>query len=138
MERDHHTEKMREGAQKTPSQCRRKRCTTGSTKSMLPPLMKMNVQVSLPPNPKQSNCSSSTRPMQKTSQSSAVARPIPKETQSDTDMKKKFESNKRKFEQRLADEREAKRRIVLVDFRQMPKAAYDPPAPKRCWNRKRC
>ena len=104
---------------------------------MLPPLMKMNIEVSPPLHPKQSNCSSSTSPMQKTSQSSAVARPIPKETQSDTDMKKKFESSKRKFEQRLADEREAKRRIVLLDFRQMPKASNDPPAPKRCWNRKR-
>ncbi|KAK6804134.1 hypothetical protein RDI58_001918 [Solanum bulbocastanum] len=131
------TEKKREGAQKTPTQCRRKECTTGSTKSMLPPLMKMNVQVAPPPNPKQSNCSSSTRPMQKTSQSYAVARPMQKETQSDSDMKKKFESSKRKFEQRLADQRDAKRRIVLVDFHQMPKAANDPPAPKRCWNRKR-
>uniref|UniRef100_A0A3Q7EH89 Uncharacterized protein n=1 Tax=Solanum lycopersicum TaxID=4081 RepID=A0A3Q7EH89_SOLLC len=139
MESDHHTEKKRQGgAQKTPSQCRRKGCTTGSTKSMLPPLMKMNVQVAPPPNPKQSNCSSSIRPMQKTSQSSAVARPMQKETQSDSDMKKKFESSKRKFEQRLTDEREAKRRIVLVDFRQMPKDANDPPVPKRCWNRKRC
>ncbi|WMV10905.1 hypothetical protein MTR67_004290 [Solanum verrucosum] len=132
------TEKKREeGAQQTLTQCRRKECTTGSTKSILPPLMKMNVEVAPPPNPKQSNCSSSTRPMQKTSQSYAVARPMQKETQSDSDMKKKFESSKRKFEQRLADQREAKRRIVLVDFHQMPKAANDPPAPKRCWNRKR-
>ncbi|KAG5627402.1 hypothetical protein H5410_012620 [Solanum commersonii] len=139
MESDHHTEKKRqEGAQKTPTQCRRKECTTGSTKSMLPPLMKMNVQVSAPLHPKQSNCSSSTRPMQKTSQSSAVARPMQKETQSDSDMKKKFELSKRKFEERLADQREAKRRIVVVDFHQMPKAANDPPGPKRCWNRKRC
>lgn len=76
--------------------------------------------------------------MQKTSQSSAVARPMQKETQSDSDMKKKFELSKRKFEERLADQREAKRRIVVVDFHQMPKAANDPPAPKRCWNRKRC
>ncbi|WMV10885.1 hypothetical protein MTR67_004270 [Solanum verrucosum] len=137
MESDHHTEKKREeGAQKTPTQCRRKECTNGSTKSMLPPLMKMNVQVS-PLHPKQSNCSSSTRPMQKTSPSSAVARPMQKETQSDSDMKKKFESSKRKFEQRLADQREDKRRIVLVDFHQMPKAANDPRAPKRCWNRKK-
>ncbi|KAK4738319.1 hypothetical protein R3W88_002016 [Solanum pinnatisectum] len=132
------TEKKREeGAQQTPTQCRRKECTTGSTKNMPPPLMKMNVEVAPPPNPKQSNCSSSTRPMQKTSQSYAVARPMLKETQSDSDMKKKFESSKRKFEQRLADQREAKRRIVLVDFHQMPKAANDPPAPKRCWSRKR-
>ncbi|KAK6804115.1 hypothetical protein RDI58_001899 [Solanum bulbocastanum] len=138
MDSDHHTEKKREeGAQKTPTQCRRKECTTGSTKSMLPPLMKMNVQVAPPPHPKQSNCSSSTRPMQKTSQNSAIARPMQKETQSDSDMKKKFESSKRKFEQRLADQREAKRRIVVVDFHQMPKSANDPPAPKRCWNRKR-
>ncbi|KAL3380786.1 hypothetical protein AABB24_001108 [Solanum stoloniferum] len=137
MESDHHTEKKREGAQKTPTQCRRKECTTGSTKSMLPPLMKMNVQVSPPLHPKQSSCSSSTRPMQKTSQSSAIARPMQKETQSDSDMKKKFESSKRKFEQRLADQREAKRRIVVVDFHQMPESANDPPAPKRCWNRKR-
>uniref|UniRef100_M1A778 Uncharacterized protein n=1 Tax=Solanum tuberosum TaxID=4113 RepID=M1A778_SOLTU len=132
------TEKKREeGAQQTLTQCRRKECTTGSTNSILPPLMKMNVEVAPPPNPKQSNCSSSTRPMQKTSQSYAVARPMQKETQSDNVMKKKFESSKRKFEQRLADQREAKRRIVLVDFHQMPKAANDPPAPKRCWNRKR-
>ncbi|KAH0782377.1 hypothetical protein KY290_001975 [Solanum tuberosum] len=137
MESDHHTETKREGAQKTPTQCRRKECTTGSTKSMLPPLMKMNVQVSPLLHPKQSNCSSRTKPMQKTSQSSAVARPMQKETQSDSDMKKKFESSKRKFEQRLADQREAKRRIVLVDFHQMPKAANDPRAPKRCWNRKK-
>uniref|UniRef100_M1A775 Histone H3.2 n=1 Tax=Solanum tuberosum TaxID=4113 RepID=M1A775_SOLTU len=81
------------GAQQTPTQCRRKECTTSSTKSM-------NVQVAPPPHPKQSNRSSSTRPMQKTSQSSAVAGPIQRETQSDSDMKKKFESSKRKFEER--------------------------------------
>ncbi|KAG5627400.1 hypothetical protein H5410_012618 [Solanum commersonii] len=138
MESDYHTEKKRqEGAQKTPTQCRRKECTTGSTKSMLPLLLKMNVQVSAPLHPKQSKCSSSTRPMQKTSQSSAVARPMHKETQSDSDMKKKFELSKRTFEERLADQREAKRRIVVVDFHQMPKSANDPRAPKRCWNRKK-
>uniref|UniRef100_M1CD87 Uncharacterized protein n=1 Tax=Solanum tuberosum TaxID=4113 RepID=M1CD87_SOLTU len=138
MESDYHIENKREeGAQKTHTQCRRKECTTGSTKSMLSPLMKMNVQVSPPLHPKQSKCSSSTRPMQKTSQSSAVARPMHRETQSDSDMKKKFELSKRKFEERLADQREAKRRIVVVDFHQMPKSANDPPAPKRCWNRKR-
>ncbi|KAH0784379.1 hypothetical protein KY290_003977 [Solanum tuberosum] len=110
MESDYHTENKREeGAQKTHTQCRRKECTTGSTKSMLSPLMKMNVQVSPPLHPKQSKCSSSTRPMQKTSQSSAVARPMHRETQSDSDMKKKFELSKRKFEERLADQREAKR-----------------------------
>lgn len=102
------TEKKREdGARQTPIQSRRKECTTGSTKSMLPLLMMMNVEVAPPPHPKKRNCSSSTRPMQKISQSYAVARPMQIETQSDSDMKKKFESSKRKFEQRLADQREA-------------------------------
>ncbi|XP_015087095.1 RNA-binding protein 28-like [Solanum pennellii] len=119
---DSDTEKKREdGARQTPIQSRRKECTTGSTKSMLPPLMKMNVEVAPPPHPKQRNCSSSTRPMQKISESSAVARPMQIETQSDSDMKKKFESSKRKFEQRLADQREAKRRIITIHFHQMPK-----------------
>ncbi|KAK4731733.1 hypothetical protein R3W88_024721 [Solanum pinnatisectum] len=105
----------------------RKECTAGLTKSMLPPFMKMNVEVS-PPHPKQSNCSSSTRLMQKTSQSSAVARSMQKETQSDSDMKKKFESSKRKLEQRLADQRKAKIRIIMIDFHQTPKLANDPRA----------
>ncbi|KAK6780310.1 hypothetical protein RDI58_022494 [Solanum bulbocastanum] len=108
------TEKKREeGAQQTPIQCRRKECTAGLTKSMLPLFMNMNVEVS-PPQPKQSNCSSSTRLMQKTLQSSAVARPMQKETQSDSDMKKKFESSKKKFEQRLANQRKAKIRIIKI------------------------
>ncbi|MCD7447458.1 hypothetical protein HAX54_029724 [Datura stramonium] len=123
----------------------------GLTKSMSPPLMKMNVatkRVEVAPPPqrkqllsdfspqKQSNCSSITRPMQKTTQSSAVARPMQKETQSISHTKK-FESSKRKFEERLAEQREAKRRIVMVDFRDMPKPVNDPRAPRCCWDRRR-
>ncbi|MCD7447460.1 hypothetical protein HAX54_029726 [Datura stramonium] len=126
------TEKKREGDQKTPIQSRNgimindKAMHQWLTKSMSPPL-KMN---------KQSNCSSITRPMQKTTQSSAVARPMQKETQSISHTKK-FESSKRKFEERLAEQREAKRRIVMVDFRDMPKPVNDPRAPRCCWDRRR-
>ncbi|KAH0682619.1 hypothetical protein KY290_021202 [Solanum tuberosum] len=44
-------------------------------------------------------------------------------------LKKKFESSKRKLKERLANQREAKRQIVVVDFDQMPKPANDPRAP---------
>ncbi|KAK4738289.1 hypothetical protein R3W88_001986 [Solanum pinnatisectum] len=71
MECDHDTEKKREvGAQQTPTQRTRKECNTGLTK--------MNV---------------ATKPVQ-------VAKSMQKETQSINDMKKKFESSKRKFEER--------------------------------------
>ncbi|KAK4372192.1 hypothetical protein RND71_007576 [Anisodus tanguticus] len=49
----------------------------------------------------------------------------------------KFESSKRKFEERLTEQREAKRRIIMVDFHDMPKPANDPRAPIRCWDRRR-
>ncbi|WMV10859.1 hypothetical protein MTR67_004244 [Solanum verrucosum] len=110
MESDHHTEKKREeGAQKTPTQCRKKECTTGSTKMI-----------------------EATKPVH-------VMKSMQKETQSINDMKKKFESSKRKFEERLAEQREAKRRIIMVDSHDMPKLANDDShAPKRrCWGRKR-
>ncbi|OIT29792.1 hypothetical protein A4A49_16419 [Nicotiana attenuata] len=73
-----------------------------------------------------------------------------KETDSDADaqskntvlVKKKrsrvdFESSKRKYEDRLAEQNKAKRRTIMVDFHEMPKPANDPCAPKRCWNRRR-
>ncbi|KAG5627432.1 hypothetical protein H5410_012650 [Solanum commersonii] len=83
----------------------RKECTTGLTK--------MNV---------------ATKPVQ-------VVKSMQKGTQSINDMKKKFESSKRKFEERLAEQREAKRRIIMVDFHDMPKLANDDSrAPRRrCW-----
>ncbi|PHU30615.1 hypothetical protein BC332_02708 [Capsicum chinense] len=65
-----------------------------------------------------------------------IAPPVAKETESVSDMKK-FKSSKRKYEERLAEKSEAKRRIVLVDFHHMPKPAKDPPVPKRCWDRRR-
>ncbi|WMV10049.1 hypothetical protein MTR67_003434 [Solanum verrucosum] len=77
----------------------------------------------------QSNCNAITRPIH----SSA---PMQKETQSINEIKK-FESSKRKFEERLAEQKTAKRQIVLVDYHDMPKLANDPPATRRCWNRNR-
>ncbi|PHT94494.1 hypothetical protein T459_02376 [Capsicum annuum] len=65
-----------------------------------------------------------------------VAPPMAKVTESVSDMKK-FESRKRKYEERLAVQSEAKRRIVMVDFHRMPKPAKDPRAPKRCWDTRR-
>ncbi|PHT94756.1 hypothetical protein T459_02638 [Capsicum annuum] len=96
-----------------------KECTSGLNKSMLPPLMKMNNEAT-----KKHNCRSITRPMQR----SAVARPKQKETENISDMKK-FESSKKKFEERFTEQKESKRRIVMVDFHDMPKPAKDPPAP---------
>ncbi|PHU30446.1 hypothetical protein BC332_02539 [Capsicum chinense] len=65
-----------------------------------------------------------------------VAPLMAKETERVSDMKK-FESSKRKYEERLAEQSEAKRRIVMVDFHHMPKPAKDPRAPKRCWDTRR-
>ncbi|KAK6803658.1 hypothetical protein RDI58_001442 [Solanum bulbocastanum] len=121
---------------KTPTQCRkgstaRKQCTSGLTKTMPASLKKMNVateRVQAPPH-QQSNCSAITRSIQ----SSA---PMQKEKQSINEIKK-FESSKRKFEERLAEQKTAKRRIILVDYHDMPKLANDPPATRRCWNRNR-
>ncbi|KAK6803783.1 hypothetical protein RDI58_001567 [Solanum bulbocastanum] len=121
---------------KTPTQCRmgsttRKQCTNGLTKTMPASLKKMNVateQVKTPPH-QQSNCSAITRPIH----SSA---PMQKETQSINEIKK-FESSKRKFEERLAEQKTSKRRIIMVDYCNMPKTANDPPATRRCWNRNR-
>ncbi|KAH0765512.1 hypothetical protein KY285_001383 [Solanum tuberosum] len=121
---------------KTPTQCRtestaRKQCTSGLTKTMPASLKKMNVateRVQAPPH-QQSNCSAITRSIH----SSA---PMQKETQSINEIKK-FESSKRKFEERLAEQKTAKRRIVLVDYHDMPKLANDPPATRHCWNRNR-
>ncbi|PHT59834.1 hypothetical protein CQW23_02197 [Capsicum baccatum] len=104
-----------------------KECTTGLSKSMLPPLMKMNNEatkrVQVTPNQKQllpdfspkkqSNCIAITRPMQR------------KETQSIRDTEMKFATSKRKFEERLAEQSESKRRIIMVDFHDMPKPAKD-------------
>ncbi|KAK4379699.1 hypothetical protein RND71_001561 [Anisodus tanguticus] len=45
-----------------------------------------------------------------------------------------FESSKRKFEERFAEQNKAKRRMVMVDFHDMPKPAKDT---KRCWDRRR-
>ncbi|WMV10325.1 hypothetical protein MTR67_003710 [Solanum verrucosum] len=70
-----------------------------------------------------------TRPIQ----SSA---PMQKETQNINEIKK-FESSKRKFEERLAEQKTAKRRIIMVDHHDMPKLPNDPPATRRCWNRNR-
>lgn len=38
----------------------------------------------------------------------------------------KFESSKRKFEERVTEQNKAKRRAVMVDFHDMPKPAKDP------------
>ncbi|KAL3380343.1 hypothetical protein AABB24_000802 [Solanum stoloniferum] len=121
---------------KTPTQHRmgstaRKQCTSGLTKTMSASLKKMNVateRVQAPPH-QHSNCSAITRPIQ----SSA---PMQKETQSINEIKK-FESSKRKFEERLAEQKTAKRRIIMVDHHDMPKLPNDPPATRRCWNRNR-
>ncbi|KAH0733054.1 hypothetical protein KY285_001545 [Solanum tuberosum] len=118
---------------KTPTQLRtgstaRKQCTSGLTKTMPASLKKMNVateRVQSPPH-QHSNCSAITRPIQ----SSA---PMQKETQSINEIKK-FESSKRKFEERLAEQKTAKRRIIMVDHHDMPKLPNDPPATRRCWN----
>ncbi|XP_019265428.1 PREDICTED: histone H3.v1-like [Nicotiana attenuata] len=85
-------------------------------------------------------------PMEKTTHSSAVARPMQKPAQSctvatlmqkPTQSGMKFESSKRKFEERVAEQKNAKRRIIMVDFHDMPKLAKDPSAPKRCWDSRR-
>ncbi|KAH0730932.1 hypothetical protein KY285_001846 [Solanum tuberosum] len=126
------TEKKRGGgSQQTPTQR-----SSVNAKSMPPPLPLMKMTVATKPvevahqkqlsdcSPqKQSNCSSITRPMQKDTQSISNT--------------KKIESSKRKFEERLAEQRESKRRIVMVDFHNMLKSANDSHAPKRCWDRRR-
>ncbi|KAH0730916.1 hypothetical protein KY289_002104 [Solanum tuberosum] len=82
---------------------------------------------------KQSNCSMINRPMERTTQNSIVVRPMQKETQN-ISMEMKFEASKRKYEERLAEQRKAKRKTIMVDFHDMPKPAKDPRAPKRhCW-----
>lgn len=88
---------------------------------------------------KTSNCFSITKSMQRTTQSTAVVSSImQKETQRIEDMEMKFESSKRKFEERLAEQRKAKRRTVMVDFNDMPKPADDSRAPKKhYWDRKK-
>ncbi|OIT27296.1 hypothetical protein A4A49_22057 [Nicotiana attenuata] len=93
------------------------------------------------PTQKPAQSSTVSRPMQKPAESSTVARPLmEKTTQSINDMKSsgmKFESSKRKFEERVAEQKNAKRRIIMVDFHDMPKPAKDPSAPKRCWDKRR-
>ncbi|KAG5628050.1 hypothetical protein H5410_013268 [Solanum commersonii] len=116
---------------KTPTQRRmgstaRKQCTSGLTKTMPASLKKMNVaieRVQSPPR-QHSNCSAITRPIQ----SSAL---MQKETQSINEIKK-FESSKRKFEERLAEQKTTKRRIIMVDHHDMPKLPNDPHATRRC------
>ncbi|KAM3358454.1 hypothetical protein P3S68_021385 [Capsicum galapagoense] len=110
----------------------------GLGKNMPPPLMKMNnvatKRVQVAPNQKQVISDHSA---QKRNNCSSITRPIQKETESISYMKK-FESSKRKYEERLTEEREAKRRIVMVDFHRMPKPANGHHAPKRrWWERKR-
>jgi len=48
-----------------------------------------------------------------------------------------FESSKRKYEDRMAEQNKTKRRTIMVDFHEMPTPAKDPCAPKRCWERRR-
>ncbi|KAG5627396.1 hypothetical protein H5410_012614 [Solanum commersonii] len=92
-----------------------------NAKSMPPPLPLMKMIVAT--KPKQSNCSLITRPMQKDTQSISNT--------------KKIESSNSKFEERLAEQREAKRSIVMVDIHNMLKSANDSHAPKRCWDMRR-
>ncbi|KAK4721504.1 hypothetical protein R3W88_011737 [Solanum pinnatisectum] len=50
----------------------------------------------------------------------------------------KFESSKRKFEEKWAEQRKFKRKTVMVDFHDVPKSSKDSRAPRRhYWNRKR-
>ncbi|KAK4738288.1 hypothetical protein R3W88_001985 [Solanum pinnatisectum] len=86
---------------------------------------------------KQSNCSIINTPIETTTQNSIVVIPMQKETQNIKSMEMKFEASKTKYEKRLAEQRKAKRKTIMVDFHDMPKPAKDPRAPKRhCWNRK--
>ncbi|OIS97480.1 hypothetical protein A4A49_15267 [Nicotiana attenuata] len=48
-----------------------------------------------------------------------------------------FESSKRKYEDRVAEQNKAKRRTIMVDFHEMPKLVKDPCAPKHCSERRR-
>ncbi|PHT60206.1 hypothetical protein CQW23_02569 [Capsicum baccatum] len=110
----------------------------GLAKNMPPPLMKMNnvatKRVQVAPHQKQVISDHSA---QKRNNCSSITRPIQKETESISYMKK-FESSKRKYEERLTEEREAKRRIIMVDFHRMPKPANGHRASKRrWWERKR-
>ncbi|CAN4080663.1 unnamed protein product [Withania somnifera] len=117
-----------------------KECTSGLTKSMALPLMKINnvatkcVQVAPAAHQKQLISNGSPK---KQSNFSAITRPMRKEIGSIRDSNMKFESSKRKFEERFEEQREAKRRIVMVDFHDMPKPPNDSRAPRRhCWNRR--
>ncbi|KAM3323339.1 hypothetical protein P3S67_004490 [Capsicum chacoense] len=105
----------------------------GLEKNMPPPLMKMNnaaaKRVQVAPHQKQVISDYSA---QKQNNCSSITRPIQKQAESISYMAK-FESSKRKYEERLAEEREAKRRIVMVDFNRMPKPANGRRAPRRRW-----
>ncbi|PHT60203.1 hypothetical protein CQW23_02566 [Capsicum baccatum] len=105
----------------------------GLAKNMPPPLMKMNnvaaKRVQVAPHQKQVISDYSA---QKQNNCSSITRPIQKEAEGISYMAK-FESSKRKYEERLAEEREAKRRIVMVDFNRMPKPANGSRAPRRRW-----
>ncbi|KAM3323361.1 hypothetical protein P3S67_004512 [Capsicum chacoense] len=88
----------------------------GLAKNMSPPLMKMNnvagKRVQVAPHQKQLISDYSA---QKQNNCSSITRPIQKEAESISYMAR-FESSKRKYKERLAEQREAKRRIVMVDF----------------------
>ncbi|KAK6804116.1 hypothetical protein RDI58_001900 [Solanum bulbocastanum] len=87
---------------------------------------------------KQSNCRAITKPIERIAQSSAIVRLVQKETQSIKNIEMKFESTKRKFEERMTEQREVKRGTIKVDFHDMPKHANDSRSLRRhCWNRKR-
>ncbi|KAG5627433.1 hypothetical protein H5410_012651 [Solanum commersonii] len=87
---------------------------------------------------KQSNCRAITKPIERIAQSFAIARLVQKETQSIKNIEMKFESIKRKFEERMTEQREVKRGTIMVDFHDMPKYANDSRSLKRhCWDRKR-
>ncbi|WMV10860.1 hypothetical protein MTR67_004245 [Solanum verrucosum] len=86
---------------------------------------------------KQSNCNIINTPIERTTQNPIVVRPMQKETHNIKSMEMKFEASKTKYEKRLAEQRKAKRKTIMVNFHDMPKSAKDPRAPKRhCWNRK--
>ncbi|KAG5602522.1 hypothetical protein H5410_033892 [Solanum commersonii] len=58
-------------------------------------------------------------------QSSAIVRSVQKETQSIKNIEMKFESTKRKSEERIAKQRKVKRGTIMVNFHDMPKHAND-------------
>lgn len=45
----------------------------------------------------------------------------------------KFKLRRGKFEERLVDQRKAKRNTVMVDFHDMPKTVEDSRAPRKYW-----